>query len=154
MAGKPKTYDPDEVKIYIGPALITDFGTDTFIKVSRAESMRTAKVGVGGNVTVNKNHNNTGMVEITLMNNSGSNAILNGAALLDTGFPLAVVDMNESGDLGASTAGAWVENLPDFERAKEVGECTWSIFVSDVNIVYSALASVAEAAQAAALALV
>lgn len=152
MAGKPKTYDPDEVKVYIGPALMTDYGTDTFIKISRNESMRTMKVGVGGNTTVNKNHNNTGMIEITLMNNSGSNAILKAAALLDTGFPIAIVDMNESGDLGASAAFGWVENMPDFERAKEVGECTWPLMVSDVDMIFSALASVAEAASAAALA--
>lgn len=139
MAGKPKGYDPTKVKIYAGGVLMRDFGEDTFIKVSRVVPMRSTKVGADGNVTVNKSANNTGMMEITIMNNSASNAVLKGLALLDDGFPIAVVDLNFAGDLGTSSIYAWVENTPDFERAAEVGECTWPIIVADVDFVYAAL---------------
>lgn len=140
---KPKGYDPTKIKIYASGILLKDFGEDTFVKVSRTVPMRSMKVGADGNITVNKSANNTGKAEITLMNNSASNAVLKGLALLDGGFPIAIVDLNFAGDLGASTLYAWVENTPDFERAAEVGECTWPIMLSNVDLVFAALANVA-----------
>ncbi|MGL5190544.1 MAG: phage structural protein [Cetobacterium sp.] len=139
MAGKPKGYDPTKVKIYAGGILLKDFGEDTFIKVSRTVPMRSQKVGADGNLTINRSANNTGMMEITVMNNSASNSVLKTLALLDEGFPVAVVDLNFAGDLGASSIYAWVENTPDFERAAEVGECTWPIIVANVDLVFAAL---------------
>ncbi|MGL5714710.1 MAG: phage structural protein [Paraclostridium sp.] len=141
MAGKPKGYDPTKVKVYAGAVLMKDFGEDTFIKVSRTVPMRSQKVGADGNLTINRSANNTGMMEITIMNNSASNAVLKTLALLDEGFPIAIVDLNFAGDLGASSIYAWVENTPDFERAAEVGECTWPIIVADVDLVFAALDS-------------
>lgn len=137
--GKPKGYDPTKIKIYAGGMPIQDFGTDSMVKVARAVDMRSPTVGADGNLTVNKSANNTGTLEITIMNNSASNAILKGLALLDGGFPIAVVDMNFAGDLGSSTVHSWVQNIPDFERAEKVGECTWPIILGNVDVVFDAL---------------
>lgn len=137
--GKPKGYDPTKIKVYAGGILIRDFGEDTMVKVARAVDMRSPTVGADGNLTVNKSANNTGTLEITVMNNSASNAILKGLALLDEGFPVAVVDMNFAGDLGSSSVNAWVQNIPDFTRAEKVGECTWPIILGNVDLVFEAL---------------
>lgn len=140
---KPKGYDPTQIKVYAGNVRMVDFGEDTMVKITRTKPLRSMTVGAVGNVTVNKSADHTGKAEITLMNNSASNDILKGLALLDDGFPFAVVDMNRAGDLGSSTLYAYVENMPDFERAAEVGECTWSILLADVDFVLQALANVA-----------
>lgn len=141
-AGKPKGYDPTKVKIIANGVRIKDFAEDTFIKISRSNPLRSTSVGADGNLTVNRSADNTGMCEISIKNNSASNAILKGLAALDGGFPIAIVDLNYSGDLGASTAFAWVENLPDFERAAQVGECTWPIILSNVDLAFAALSAI------------
>lgn len=140
--GKPKGYDPTLIKVLLGGVQITDFGEDTMVKVNRTDDMRSATVGADGNVTINKSANNTGTMEITIMNNSASNAILKGLALIDKGFPAAVVDLNFAGDLGTVTTYAYVQNIPDFERAAKVGECTWQLILADVDLVFKALENV------------
>lgn len=137
--GRPKGYDPTLIKVYAGGILMKDFGEDTMVKVTRAEDMRSTTVGADGNVTVNKSANNTGTLEITIMNNSASNAVLKGLSRLDKGFPVAVVDLNYAGDLGSATTFAFIQNIPDFERAAKVGECTWPIILTDVDMVFKAL---------------
>lgn len=139
--GKPKGYDPTLIKVLLGGIQMTDFGEDTMVKVTRTSDLRSATVGADGNVTVNKSADHTGTMEITLMNNSASNAILKGLALSDTGFPAAVVDLNFAGDLGTVTTFAFVQNIPDFERAAKVGECTWQIILTDVDVVFAALSA-------------
>lgn len=141
-AGKPKGYDPTKVKIIANGIRIKDFAEDTFIKISRNNPMRSPSVGADGNLTINRSADNTGMCEITIKNNSASNAVLKTLAALDGGFPLAIVDLNYSGDLGASTAFAWIENLPDFERAAQLGESTWPIILSNTDIAFAALSAV------------
>lgn len=139
--GKPKGYDPTLIKVILGGVQMTDFGEDTMVKVTRTSDLRSTTVGADGNVTVNKSADHTGTMEITLMNNSASNAILKGLALLDKGFPAAVVDLNFAGDLGTVTTFAFVQNIPDFERAAKVGECTWQIILTDVDVVFAALSA-------------
>lgn len=141
--GKPKGYDPTLIKVILGGIQMTDFGEDTMVKVTRTSDLRSTTVGADGNVTVNKSADHTGTMEITLMNNSASNAILKGLSLLDKGFPAAVVDLNYAGDLGTVTTFAFVQNIPDFERAAKVGECTWQIILTDVDTVFKALEGLA-----------
>lgn len=140
--GKPKGYDPTLIKVLLGGIQMTDFGEDSMVKVTRTSDLRSATVGADGNVTVNKSADRTGTMEITLMHNSASNAILKALSASDAGFPAVVVDLNFAGDLGTVTTFAFVKNIPDFERAAKVGECTWQIILTDVDTVFSALENV------------
>lgn len=140
--GKPKGYDPTLIKVLLGGIQMTDFGEDSMVKVTRTSDLRSATVGADGNVTVNKSADRTGTMEITLMHNSASNAILKTLSASDAGFPAVVVDLNFAGDLGTVTTFAFVKNIPDFERAAKVGECTWQIILTDVDTVFSALENV------------
>lgn len=140
----PKLYDPTKVKVFLAGIPVRDYGEDTFISLSRMADLRTPTVGADGNVTINRSANMTGTLELTIMSNSATNNVLNILATRDEGFPLAIVDANFAGDLGAATSYAFVANIPDFERGAEIGENVWPILLVDANVAFDALKNVAD----------
>lgn len=117
-----KTYDPAEISVIIGGAVITGFMDGTFIKCSRNEDAFAIKVGSTGEVTRTKNANRSGRIELTLQQTSESNGILSGFALADElsgdGVVPVLIRDNTGKDLH-KTEQAWVVKMPDGGNSKE-----------------------------------
>jgi len=132
-----KTYDPAKFHLSIGGVPISGYAPDTFISAERAENGFTTQVGASGEVTRTRNNNRTGTVTVTLMASSLSNDVLNAYAQLDelssTGiFVLSGFEFNGTSSLLAENA--WVEKLPQTQRAKELGQVEWVIACADLAI--------------------
>lgn len=122
------TYDPKEVSVIVGGKIVSGFSDTTFIKASRNEQAFNLKVGVDGEGTRAKTNNQSGKVEITLMQSSQSNDDLSGFAAADelsnSGVvPVVVIDKSGRTVLQATTA--WIQKYADVEFAKEVSTRTW-----------------------------
>jgi len=125
-----QTYDPQKVVLSVVGNAIVGFAAGTFVKCSRDEDAFTKTVGAGGDVARTRNANRSGSIEITLLASSPSNDVLSALAAKDelsgTGVGPAMIK-DGSGTALASAQNCWVKKLPDFERAKELGETVWLI---------------------------
>jgi hypothetical protein len=138
-----QTYDPKKVIVSALGNAIGGFAPGTFIKVSRAEDAFMLTVGSDGIGTRTKNANRSGTIEITLMASSPLNDVLQAAAILDdaTGNgvgPMQIKDLKSVTSL-VHAANCWIKKLPDFERAKELGEITWTLESDDIEIVHGGI---------------
>lgn len=117
-----KTYDPKEVNIIIGGAIIGSWNTVT---VEREEDQNIMSAGTSGENTRTKNANNLGTITVTLPQTSGDNAILTGLAVADDVFSVMVQD--KSGESIHVMAEAVIGKRPAAEYGKEAGEREWTI---------------------------
>jgi len=123
-------YDPKQFSCIVGGKIMSGFGDGTYIKIMRNEQAFNLKVGVDGEGTRAKNNNQSGKVEITLMQSSQSNDDLSSFALADqlsnTGaVPVLIKD--GSGRTVCSAVTGWVQKFTDAEFAKETTTRTWTI---------------------------
>ncbi len=123
------TYDPAKVTLSMGGNNIVGFAPGTFVKCARNEDAYTLSVGADGLGARTRNANRSGTIEITLKADSPSNDLLSAQAALDElsgeGVGAALVK-DGTGTTVASAENAWIKKLPDIERAKELGEVTWT----------------------------
>lgn len=124
-------YDPTKVKIVVDGHVVTGFGEDTMINVSRMEDKRDIHVGAQGETTFMKSANDAAEVTITLASNSPSNVKFRELYAQDEPFVFVVVDQNFAADVGGLGSECVVQNLPDWERGNELGEREWVFIVAD-----------------------
>lgn len=123
-----KTYNPKKVAVIAGGFLMNGFADGTFVKVAFNNDQWTLQMGADGEGTRSKSNDFSAQVEITLMQSSDSNSILQGFwssdSLSDSGvFPLLIKD--NSGRSLFVAEQAWVKKQPDAEFAKEAGPRVW-----------------------------
>jgi hypothetical protein len=130
-----QTYDVTKVSLVFAGQLVDGYGADAVVKVSRNEDGWMLKMGNSGTGARARNPNRSGKYEFTLLMSSPANAILTAIALSDELSAAGVGEVavrDRSTDQGlCGSANAWITKIPDFERAKEVGEITW-VLESDV----------------------
>ena len=123
-----KTYDPREVIVTFGGIPLTGFADGTFITVSRASERFTKAVGADGEVARSRNNDNTHEVTLTLIQTSPSNNYLSIIARVDKIMNMGVKALSIT-DLSGSTLffwnEAWINNDPDVEFNKEIGDRAW-----------------------------
>lgn len=123
-----RTYDPGEhLASFLGVPL-TAFGPDTFITATRSEDAFTMQVGAGGDVARSRNRNRSGTVTVTLMASSPENDLLSAIALADElrGEGVGPFFLKDRiGTTVIAVENAWIQKIPDLERAKELGVCEW-----------------------------
>lgn len=117
-----KTYDPKEVNIIIGGAIINSWNAVT---VEREEDQNIMSAGTSGENTRTKNANNLGTITLTLPQTSGDNGILTGLAVADDVFSVMIQD--KSGSSVHVMAEAVIGKRPAAEYGKEAGEREWTI---------------------------
>jgi len=133
------------MKLYNGKEVTFNFasidvdaglGDDVFVRIEKINGGRfTAKAGVDGEVTRSLNGDNIHRVTLTLQQTSKFNDALSAVHLLDVQedgagvAPLMVRDRKGT-DLFTEPE-AFIEMLPDQEKAREAGEVEWRFLCPD-----------------------
>lgn len=123
-----RTYDPSQVLVIVGAAVMAGFGDGTFVKITRSGDAFEKKRGADGTVDrINKNAVDF-EVEFSLKRTSPLNAVLSALLVADQAsnkgtFPLTIKD--KSGSSVFAAAQAWVKKDPDTEYADTLGNYTW-----------------------------
>lgn len=131
-------YAPEDVKVAWNGIDITGFAPDTFIRFERAVDAFGKTVGADGTVARTRNADRTGMVTITLMQNSLSNRLLAAAAVADEIGGEVISNFTVSDPSGSGVAlalDAWVRKIPDQEYAAEYGTREWVFDCAYLQIV-------------------
>lgn len=129
-----KTFDPKNVVITLGGAILSGYADGTFVQVERAEDAFVASVGVDGEVTRVKSNNKMTTVTITLAQSSDSNSILSGIALLDEKtnsgvVPFALKEID--GDTLVIGGRAWIRKYANIEYSNEITNREWVIDIAE-----------------------
>lgn len=135
-----RSYDPTEQNIAFNGQVIDGYAPGTFIKVSRNEDGWTYQPSNSGGGARSRNPNKSGRYEFTLLASSPSNGVLSAFAIADelAGSGVGEVQVKDRSTAAARcwSQNGWIVKIPDFERAKELGEITWIIESDLVNIVH------------------
>lgn len=130
------TYDPKQVMIIIGGAIMSGFSEGTFLTIEMKEDAFTTKVGADGETSRAKRNNNNADATLTLAQTSPSNDVLSAFAAADrlTGdgvVPFVVKD--GSGRSLLFSAYAWVKKLPGQAYSANIEDRAWSFEIVDVD---------------------
>ncbi len=117
-----KTYDPKEVAVIIGGAIIKSWNTVT---VAMLEDQNTFSASTTGEPTRTKNANKLATITLVVPQASEDNAALSTLLIADTVIPCSVID-TAGNSLHVMAEGVIVKS-PDAEYAKEDGEREWVI---------------------------
>lgn len=132
-----KTYDPSQISVIVGGAVISGFAEGTFINVARNEDAFAYVASSTGGGTRTKNANKSGRVTLTLQKSSESNEVLDNYADLDEksneGIFSVLVRDNNGKDLHKGES-AWIVKKPDSEESKELPNREWVIEVSELEM--------------------
>ena len=123
-------YSPKDVNVSWQGIAITGFAEDTMIRISRNEDVLTETVGARGELSLTKNANKTGEIEIELMQTSESNLAL--SALLNTMEQGGVIPVGQliiqepSGSNITVANNAYLKGTPDIELGMEQYSKVWT----------------------------
>lgn len=125
-----KTYDPKKIVITFGGRQITGYADGSFVTVRRNADGWSLQMGTDGEGTRSKSNDNSGQVEISLMQSSLSNDFLSQIAISDQVanaglLPLLVKDVD--GNFLATAEQAFIKKLPDSEFGREAASRSWII---------------------------
>lgn len=133
-----QTYDPTNVNVSFNNAIISGFGPGSLIKVSRNEDTWSYQPSNSGGGARSRNPNKAGKIEITLLASSPSNGVLSAFAKADElrgeGVGAFFVKDRSTEDAKCQAQNAWIVKVPDWERAKEIGEVTWTLESESIEI--------------------
>ncbi len=134
-------YDPKQVSLIFGGALITGFAEGSFINIEYNNDLFTLAVGSDGEATRSKSNNNSARVTVTLMPGSVGNALLNTAFQADKAggagaLPLAITDRSTGSSFAAE--GAWVVKDPGKDFQTEGQPMEWMLETDNLQSVYGA----------------
>lgn len=131
-------WDPTKFTMSVGGITIVEYSASTFIKASYNEDNFSLEVGADGRGCRIRNANQSGRYEITLLKSSPSNDLLSALSILDRQsgqgvVPVQVKDGN--GKAVAASENTWIVKQADLERAKELGDVTWTLETDFLEIV-------------------
>ena len=123
-----RQWDPANLYVIVGGAIMTGFAAGSFVTVARNEQAYTFQPNADGGGTRSKSNNFSGTITIRLAQSSPANAILSGLAQLDEkgnqgAVPVLIKDGNGKSIYSAQQA--WIQKIADSEFAVESGEREW-----------------------------
>ena len=132
-------YDPKNIQIIFGPHEVKGYADGTFVTAENDEDSFGLANGADGDACRVKSNNNSGTVNITLLQSSASNAFLSAQAELDKATPngdgiqpLLIRDGNGLTLVVADRA--WIQKSANVEFSKEVTGREWPIRSHDLKI--------------------
>lgn len=131
-----KTYDPRKIMVQFGNRQLTGFSQDSIVSITPHGEGVQKYVGADGQVQRSLDPDLTYEMEITLSSTSKSNDYLSNCYNLDrsTGkgqLPLLVKDLSGTTLFFASEA--WVTNMPEAGRGRQITEMSWTIATGAVE---------------------
>lgn len=132
-----KTYDPSEISVIVGGAIISGFADGTFVSIDRSEDAYTYVGGADGLGTRVKNANRDGTITITLQQSSDSNDFLSGLAAADeinNGGVVPVLVQDNSGRSVYAAETAWVQKIPTSGYGKEADTREWVLRTDNLTM--------------------
>lgn len=128
-----KTYNLDQLSFSLAGIPITGgYGEGGSVTIKRNSELFEVVVGRSGDVVRSRTNDESGVVELTLLQTSPDNAKLAALARLDENTPngagVGVLQIRdrENGDLYTS-AKAWVQKLPDSGFERKASDRAWVI---------------------------
>jgi hypothetical protein len=126
-----KSYDPKKVSLIVDGTYITGFMDGTFIQCEKNEDNVIPHVGAQGDVTFTESADNTGMITMTLKQNSSSLRFLQSLAKQKREFAAQVIDANEGFQAGGTQCR--ILKTPGREFGSEVSGVEVQIYVADYD---------------------
>lgn len=122
------TYDPKEVSVIAGGALIEGYADGSFVNVVYNNDLWSTVVGADGEYVRSKSNDLSAQITITLLNTSISNPILFAFLQADISgnlgsFPLVITDANTL--TTHTTEAAYIKKHPDRDYQKESQPVAW-----------------------------
>jgi len=138
-----KTFDPDLVSITVGGHIVSGISDSEFVSAERNAEAFTRSGGADGEQTRFKSNDKSGLITITLMQSSVSNAIFQAFATADETankgkFPVLIKDGN--GTEVCSAAQAWVQKVPAKGYSKENTDRQWVLETGNLVLVGGGIA--------------
>lgn len=135
MAEAPvRQFDPKDVSIHMGGMIITGVAEGTFVTCEKNEDNYQAYVGSQGEVARTHNADPTGTITFTLEHTSPSNSHMLSLANSKDMFAGKVTDMNADGGESVGGSDCWCVKPANLERAGEVTDREWTVYVADYEI--------------------
>lgn len=131
------TYDPTQTTVVLGGQLLTGYAPGTFIAAHFRDNAFRTILGSEGEVTRTMSLDRTGLVTVTLLKTSYSNAVLEAYANADRAGGLGIFDVlvkDVTGGVQAHGARAWIIKPEGFDESEHVGSRTWHIAVENLEI--------------------
>jgi len=132
-----KNYNPKKVSVIIGVSLITGFADGSMVSVERNSDMYTLAMGTDGEGTRAKSNDKSGVITITLMHSSPSNAVLSALAALDEAVDGGVVPalIRDANGLTLHAAKQiWVRKRPVSSYEREATDREWILETDDLEM--------------------
>ncbi len=130
------TYDPSEVAVIVGGAIMQGFADGTFVEVERDEQAYEKVTGADGETSRAKTNNKSGNITITLKQTSPSNDILSGIMIADEADNSGVVPVlikDRLGNTVFASSAAWVQQMPSSAYSKEIEEREWVLDCAKID---------------------
>lgn len=131
-------YQAKLVSIIVGSTVITGFGENDMVKISRNSDSSTIKKGAKGETYRSLTHDKSGEFELTLSQESEANSILalflNVDEVSGTGIPIIMVNNMTNGRTYIGTEEVSIKKFADETLGKELNENTWTIQCGNLDI--------------------
>lgn len=118
-------YDSEKHDLVVGVTRVSDYADDVKFTIEYEEDFRTVTTGVDGTTTTNEKHNRNALIKFKVLQTSPLNAMFNSLALSDKEFPVAHVDRNFTGDIGAFASKSHFTKIPNLEVGTETKGREW-----------------------------
>ncbi len=142
MATETKTYDPANVVVTVGGAILSGYEPGTFVALVREVNNFTFTVGPDGEEGVRtKSNNRSAVLTLTLRQTAASNLILSNLATRDEQdsdgvVPIAITDISNP-DTVYLTGKGWIEKPADGNFAETPQGRAWQLRMADVPMVHA-----------------
>ena len=141
MATDIKTYDPAQIQVSVGGAILTGYEPGTFINLTRNVNNYDWTIGPDGKEGIRtKRNDRSGLLTFTLRQSSVANFILSNLANRDEVdsdgvVPILISDLNNA-DTEFSSAKGWVEKPSDAVFAETPQGRPWMIRLAEVPMTH------------------
>jgi hypothetical protein len=127
-------FDFKQTSIIVNGKYLTGFMDGTAISAEKNEDNKTPHVGADGSVTFSNSADETGMITVTLKQNSPSLAALIALAKNKTAtFPVKVIDANTN-QLRCGGNQAVIVKTPSVEWGAEISGVEVQFFIADYDV--------------------
>lgn len=132
-------YAPKDVVVSFDGINITGFSEDSMVGITRNDDLVNEVVGAQGDLQLTVNHNNTGEVSFTLLQNSPSNLNFEDYFMTEQGDNFATISSITvavpSVGLTIKCHNAYMKSVPDFEFGSDNNDREWTFGCANIEVV-------------------